>query len=110
MEKVDTTTSSLPPNQQEVEIFGSLFCPYTKQAVRFFDEKAITYTYREVPMLFGWKLPLKSYFEMKKRSGGKKTVPQIFISGVYYGDEERLFADDRDNRLDAALRGGNAPE
>jgi glutaredoxin len=42
---------------------------------------------------------------MKRRSNGMKTVPQIFISGDYYGDEERLFADDRDGRLDAALRG-----
>jgi glutaredoxin len=105
MEKLDTTTSFNPEKQREVELFGSLFCPYTKQATRFLEEKGISYTYKEVPMIFGWKLPLKNYWEMKRRSNGMKTVPQIFISGDYYGDEERLFADDRDGRLDAALRG-----
>ena len=41
---------------------------------------------------------------MKRRSNGLKTVPQILISGDYYGDEERLFADDRGSRIDVALR------
>ena len=79
-----------------VEVFGSIFCPYCSQAKRFFDEKGIAYRYREVPMLLGFKFPLPVYREMKERSGGKRTVPQIFIDGVYFGDEERLFADRRD--------------
>ena len=83
-----------------VELFGSVFCPYCAQAKRFFDEKGIPYEYREVPMVLGIKLPLKAYREMKTRSGGQKTVPQIFIDGEYYGDEERLFADDREGKLD----------
>ncbi len=103
MGKLDTTTSSDPLNKRDVEIFGSLFCPYTKQATRFLDEKGVSYVYKEVPMLFGWKLPLKNYLEMKRRSGSKKTVPQVFIAGEYFGDEEKLFADDRDGSLDAAL-------
>ena len=41
---------------------------------------------------------------MKRRSNRLKTVPQIFISGDYYGDEKRLFVDDRGGRLDVALR------
>jgi len=61
MEKLDTTTSFNPEKQREVELFGSLFCPYTKQATRFLEEKGISYTYKEVPMIFGWKLPLKNY-------------------------------------------------
>jgi len=109
MGKLDTTTSFSPEKQREVELFESLFCPYTKQATRFLEEKGISYIYKEVPMVFGWKLPLKNYLEMKRRSNGLKTVPQIFISGDYYGDEERLFADDRDGRLDAALRGEPFP-
>lgn len=105
MEKLDTTTSFSSEKQREVESAGSLFCPYTKQATRFFQEKGISFVYKEVPMIFGWKLPLKNYLEMKRRSNGVKAVPQIFISGDYYGDEERLFADDRNGRLDAVLRG-----
>jgi len=54
-------------------------------------------------MIFGWKLPFKNYLEMKRRSNGVKAVPQIFISGEYYGDEERLLVDDHNGRFDAAL-------
>jgi glutaredoxin len=53
MEKLDTTTSFNPEKQREVELFGSLFCPYTKQATRFLEEKGISYIYKEVPMIFG---------------------------------------------------------
>ncbi len=41
---------------------------------------------------------------MKHCSNKLKTVPQILISGDYYGDEERLFADECGIRLDVALR------
>ena len=85
--------------ETHVELFGSIFCPYCHQARRFLAEKGIPYEYREVPMVLGIKLPLKSYLEMKRRSGGKTTVPQIFVDGEYYGDEERLFADDGAGRL-----------
>jgi len=40
---------------------------------------------------------------MKRRANGEKTVPQIFIEGEYFGDEERLFAEDKDGSLDIAL-------
>ena len=104
MEKPDTTTSSEDDqNHPEVEVFGSLFCPYSKQALRLLDEKGVEYRYREVPMIFGWKLPLKNYLEMKRRSNGQKKVPQVFIGGEYFGDEETLFAGDRDGSLDATL-------
>jgi len=103
MENLDTTTDPSPEEQRGVEIFGSVFCPYTRQATRFLDEKGVSYQYREVPMILGWKLPLKNYLEMKRRANGAKTVPQIFIDGAYYGDEERLFADDKDATLDKAL-------
>lgn len=86
-----------------VEVFGSVFCPYCSQVRRYLAEKGISYTYREVPMLFGFKFPLKAYREMKSRSGGQKTVPQIFIDGVYFGDEERLFAEDGEGKLDVLV-------
>ncbi len=51
MEKLDTTTSFILVKQREVELFGSLFCPYTKQANRFFEEKGISFNYKEVPFI-----------------------------------------------------------
>ena len=103
MEKLDTTTDKSADNHRNVEVFGSVFCPYTRQATRFLDEKGVSFQYREVPMLLGWKLPLKNYIEMKRRANGEKTVPQFFIEGEYFGDEERLFAEDKDGSLDKAL-------
>ncbi|MEC7907036.1 MAG: hypothetical protein VYC82_07405 [Verrucomicrobiota bacterium] len=68
------------------------------------EEKGISYQYREVPMLVGWKLPLRNYLEMKSLANEEKTVPQIIIDYEHYGDEERLFAGDKDGTLDKALR------
>lgn len=89
-----------------MEVFGSMFCPYCRQARRFLDEKAIAYEYREVPMLFGWKPPTGIFREMKRRSGGQTTVPQIFVGGAHYGDEERLFADEKSGRLGESFAPG----
>ena len=104
MENLDTTTDKSSNHHRNVEVFGSVFCPYTRQVTRFLDEKGVSYQYREVPMLLGWKLPLGNYLEMKRRANGEKTVPQIFLDGEHYGCEQRLFADDKDGTLDKALR------
>ena len=90
-------------HKARVELYGSTFCPYSIQTKRFFKEKKIPYTYREVPMVFGMKIPVKAYREMKERSGGQTTVPQIFVDGKYYGNEEKLFADECNGRLDTTF-------
>ena len=67
MENLDTTTDKGPNNHRDVEVFGSVFCPYTRQATRLLEEKGFSDQYREVPMVLGWKLPLKIYLVMKRR-------------------------------------------
>ena len=104
MENLDTTTDKSSNHHRNVEVFGSVFCPYTRQVTRFLDEKGVSYQYREVPMLLGWKLPLRNYLEMKRRANGEKTESQIFIDSEHYGCEQRLFADDKGGTLDKALR------
>ena len=103
MESLDTTTDKGPNNHQDVEVYGSVFCPYTRQATRLLDEKGVSYQYREVPMLLGWKLPLKNYLEMKRRANGEKTVPQIFIDGEHIGGCDELYALDAAGKLDTKL-------
>ena len=51
MVKLDTTTNFSLAKQREVELFGSLFWPYTKQATRSFEEKGISFNYKEVPFI-----------------------------------------------------------
>ena len=70
MENLDTTTDKNSNHHRNVEVFGSVFCPFTSQVTRFLDEKVVSYQYREVPMLLGWKLPLRNYLEMKRRANG----------------------------------------
>ena len=41
--------------------------------------------------------------EMLERSGGRRTVPQIFIGGVYVADSDELAALNREGKLDALL-------
>jgi glutaredoxin 3 len=41
--------------------------------------------------------------EMTERSGGRTTVPQIFIDGRHVGGSDELYALDRAGKLDAML-------
>lgn len=92
-------------SQKRVELFGSVLCPYCYQAKAFLKRKGIEYSYREVPMFLGLKLPLPVFFEMKQRSSGQTTVPQIFIDGTYYGDEETMLKDDKTGVFEKAFLG-----
>ena len=51
MVKLDTTTNFSLAKQREFELLGSLFCPYTEQATRSFEEKGISFNYKEVPLI-----------------------------------------------------------
>lgn len=54
-------------------------------------------------MLPMFKWPNRNFREMRSRSGGQTTVPQIFIDGEYYGDDDTLAADMASGRLEALL-------
>lgn len=89
---------------KKVEIFGSVLCPYCHQAKAFMKRHGIAFEWKEVLMLAGVKLPSKNFKEMKRRSKGQTTVPQIFVDGEHYGDEDTLTADERKGRLDTVFR------
>lgn len=55
-------------------------------------------------MFAGMKFPTKNFKEMKRRSKGETTVPQIFVDGKHYGDEDTLVADERQGRLNSVFR------
>lgn len=89
---------------KRVEVFGSVLCPYCHQARRFLKGRGIAFDYFEIPMIAGFKFPTRRYREMKRRSGGQATVPQIFVDGAYYGDEDTLIEDERSGRIDTVFR------
>lgn len=73
-------------------------CPYCKRAKALLREKGITqweeYDLETVPQKRG---------EMIAKSGGRTTVPQIFIGDSHVGGADDLFKLDASGQLDALL-------
>jgi glutaredoxin 3 len=80
-----------------VEIYTQDWCGYCARAKRLLDEKGKTY--REIDAPHG--SPARA--EAKDRSGGRTTMPQIFIDGRHIGGCDELMALDRAGKLDALL-------
>jgi len=62
-----------------------------------------------IRMYLGVKLPTRAYRQMVERSGGDRTVPQIFVNGQYLGTEEQLAQLEAAGQLDAILAGNLPP-
>jgi glutaredoxin 3 len=80
-----------------VEIYVKTFCGFCFRAKRLLDSKGIEYQEHEVS--FGG--PERQ--EMIERSGGRTTVPQIFIDGRHIGDCNELMDLERQGKLDELL-------
>ena len=80
-----------------VEIYTKSFCGYCFRAKRLLDSKGIAYEEHEVH--FGG--PERQ--EMIQRSGGRTTVPQIFIDGRHIGGCDELLELESRGKLDELL-------
>jgi glutaredoxin 3 len=87
----------------QVEMYSSRLCPYCIAARRLLKKKGIIFQLITIWRVLGIKLPTANFTQMKRRSGGQTTVPQIFVDGAYLGDEEALFALEREGKLEAVL-------
>lgn len=82
-----------------IEIYTSPACGYCHAAKRLLNAKGASFTEYDT-----WAQPhLKA--EMLGRSGGRRTVPQIFIDGRHIGGCDDLHALDRAGGLDPLLAG-----
>ena len=81
----------------QVELYTTMWCPYCARAKALLDRKGIAYT--EIDLM---EQPNRRD-EMVKRSGGRRTVPQIFIDGEHIGGSDDLVALDRAGGLDPKL-------
>ena len=84
----------------EVTLYTTMMCPYCYRAKQLLEDKGVTYTEIDVGMD-----PDKRE-EMTRRSGGRRTVPQIFVDGAHIGGSDDLYALERTGELDALLAGG----
>ncbi len=77
----------------DVEIYTKSTCPYCIRAKKMLDMKGVQYREYEVA---GDQAKLN---EMIERSGGRSTVPQIFVDGRHIGGCDDLFSLEMDGKL-----------
>ena len=82
----------------EIEIYTQPWCPYCERALHILSTKQATF--REIDAPGG----SAARDEARSRSGGRTSVPQIFIDGRHIGGCDDLVALDRAGGLDPLLR------
>ena len=81
----------------KIEIYTKAFCPYCSRAKALLESKGAAYDEFDITM------DTAKRKEMLERSGGRSTVPQIFIDGKHIGGSDDLAALDRQGGLDPLL-------
>lgn len=84
-------------SEARVELYTTGYCGYCRRAKSLLESKTVHYEEIRVdadPVRRG---------EMMERSGGRRTVPQIFINGQPVGGCDELFQLEREGQLDKLL-------
>ncbi len=81
----------------KVEIYTQALCPYCARAVRLLERKGVSFDEIDAPAGSAARA------EAVRRSGGRNTVPQIFIDGQAIGGCDDLYALDAAGKLDPLL-------
>lgn len=85
-----------------VELYSTAVCPYCVAAKNLLKQKG--YDYEEIRID---KDPARRD-EMLSRSGGMRSVPQIFVNGVHVGGFDELVAIDRSGKLAEFAKAGDS--
>lgn len=80
-----------------IEIYTQPGCPYCVRAVQLLQSKNVTF--QEINAPRGTPEREQAY----ERSGGRTTVPQVFVGEKALGGCDDLMALERQGKLDAAL-------
>jgi glutaredoxin 3 len=81
----------------KVEIYTKAWCPYCSRAMKLLASKGVDAIEYDVTM----GGPKKA--EMVERSGGRRTMPQVFIDDRHIGGSDDLAALDLQGGLDPLL-------
>ena len=81
----------------DIEIYTQPYCPYCARAVAVLERKGASF--KEINAPHG----TEERKEAIRRSGGRTSVPQIFIDGRHVGGCDDLLALERAGKLDALL-------
>lgn len=80
-----------------IEIYTQDWCGYCARAKALFDKKGVAYREIEAPHGSAARV------EARERSGGRATMPQIFIDGQHIGGCDELMALERAGGLDKLI-------
>ena len=80
-----------------VDIYTTPFCGYCRRAKTLLTKKGVAFREIDVSDVVGARE------EMQRRSGGARTVPQIFIDDRHIGGSDDLAALDRAGDLNPLL-------
>ena len=85
----------------KIEVYSTAFCPYCVSAKNLLKSKGLEWTEVRIDT------DPAQRDAMLARSGGRRTVPQIFINDAHVGGFDDLVAADRSGKL-AELLGASA--
>jgi glutaredoxin 3 len=80
-----------------IRVYTSQMCPYCVRAKALLTRKGAAFEEIDVSM------DPAARREMQSRSGGARTVPQIFIGDTHVGGCDDLYALEHDGKLDPLL-------
>ena len=82
---------------KKVVIYTTGLCPFCLLAKRLLTEKDVSY--QEVDVL----MDPRARADMVEKSGGRTSVPQIFVEDFHVGGSDDLYALEQEGRLDGIL-------
>jgi len=83
-----------------VEIYASMLCGYCYRAKKLLERKGVEFEEFDVMLSPGKRR------EMIERSGGRTSVPQIFVDGRHIGNCDDIYDLEAQGKLDQILAGG----
>lgn len=84
----------------DIIVYSKDYCPYCVRAKNLLKQKGCDF--REIDITRDENLQK----EMIEKSGGRRTVPQIFINGTHVGGFDDLSALNAAGKLDGLLKAG----
>jgi len=82
-----------------VEIFSTFLCPFCYRAKSLLESKGVEFEEIDVMLQPGRRA------EMNTRSGGRTSVPQIFVDGRHIGNCDEIYALEAAGKLTPMLEG-----
>jgi len=82
---------------KQVRIYTTPICPYCVRAKSLLKKKGVEV--QEVDVM----MDLEARREMEAKTGGARSVPQIFIGDTHVGGCDELYALEREGKLDPLL-------